>query len=393
MQAPLPLARFTVLDLSSHRSGPTAIRQFADWGADVIKIEARDAAGRDVVGSDRLSPDPQNLHRNKRAMTLNLKTPEGRGIFFRLVEQADVIVENFRPQVKHRLGIDYDTVVKVNPRIVYGSISGFGEDGPYADRPGVDQIAQGMAGLMSITGIPGQGPVRVGIPIADLTAGLFLAQAILIALLQREVTGEGQWVRTSLLESQIFMLDFQAARWLVSGEVPVQAGNDHPTGIPTGVFPTADGAINLSALGDKMWCILCDEIDRADLAQDSRFATAQKRSTNRVELNALIAERTVQRDRAYWVAKLNDAGIPCGPINSIDQVFDDEQVKHLGVARPMDHPVLGAVALVGQPFKMSAASERIMTPAPEPSQHTDEILADLGFMSAEIQAFRERNII
>jgi len=393
MQAPLPLARFTVLDLSSHRSGPTAIRQFADWGADVIKIEARDAAGRDVVGSDRLSPDSQNLHRNKRAMTLNLKTPEGRGIFFRLVEQADVIVENFRPQVKHRLGIDYDTVVKVNPRIVYGSISGFGEDGPYADRPGVDQIAQGMAGLMSITGIPGQGPVRVGIPIADLTAGLFLAQAILIGLLQREVTGEGQWVRTSLLESQIFMLDFQAARWLVSGEVPVQAGNDHPTGIPTGVFPTADGAINLSALGDKMWCILCDEIDRADLAQDPRFATAQKRSTNRVELNALIAERTVQCDRAYWVAKLNDAGIPCGPINSIDQVFDDEQVKHLGVARPMDHPALGAVALVGQPFKMSAASERIMTPAPEPSQHTDEILADLGFMSAEIQAFRERNII
>src|SRR5215470_9733895 len=230
----MPLAGLTVLDLTAHRAGPTAVRQLADWGAAVIKIEPPGSAHGDVVGGSRHGFDFQNLHRNKRAMTLNLKSKEGREIFFKLAEKADVVVENYRSDVKHRLGIDYDAVANINPRIVYGSISGFGQTGPDATRPGVDQIAQGLGGLMSITGLPGQGPVRVGIPIADLCTGLFLFQAVLLALYHREHTGKGQWVHTSLLEAQIFMLDFQAARWLISGEVAKQASNDHPTSVPTG---------------------------------------------------------------------------------------------------------------------------------------------------------------
>src|SRR5215213_10479085 len=249
----LPLARFSVLDLTLHRAGPTCARQLADWGAQVLKIEAPGGAKGDAVGGNRLGPDYQNLHRNKRSMTLNLKKDEGRAIFLDLAKTADVVIENYRSDVKHRLGIAYEAVSKVNPRIVYGSIAGFGQDGPDAKRPGVDQIAQGMGGLMSITGEPGRGPMRVGIPIADLTTGLFLFQACLLALMQREQTGMGQWVHTSLIEAQIFMLDFQASRWLMKGEVAKQAGNDHPTSIPTGVFPTSDGYINIAAAGDSMW--------------------------------------------------------------------------------------------------------------------------------------------
>src|SRR5499433_4421348 len=234
---PLPLNDFLVIDLTAHRAGPTAVRQLDDWGAQVIKIEPSGELV-DATGSRRDGPDFQNLHRNKRAMTLNLKSNEGRAIFMKLAERADVIVENYKSDVKHRLGIDYEAVRKINPRIIYGSISGFGQDGPYEGRAGVDQIAQGMGGLRSITGHPGQGPVRVGIAINDTSAGLLLAYGIVVALLDRERTGEGQWVQTSLLEAQIFMLDFQAARWLMEKDVAQQAGNDHPTSIPTGVFKT-----------------------------------------------------------------------------------------------------------------------------------------------------------
>src|SRR6202163_1833433 len=240
------LARFKVLDLTRVRAGPTAARQLADWGADVIKIELPRGLDQADMGGPRHGPDFQNLHRNKRSLTLNLKEADGVAIFKRMVETADVVIENYRPDVKFRLGIDYESVRSINKRIVYGSISGFGEDGPYRERPGFDQIAQGMGGLMSITGLPGQGPVRVGIPVADLTAGLFCALGIMVALLEREQSGEGQWIQTSLLQAQIFMLDFQASRYLVKGEVAKQAGNNHPTSIPTGVFKTADGYINIA---------------------------------------------------------------------------------------------------------------------------------------------------
>src|SRR6202000_448437 len=337
----LPLPKISVLDLTLHRAGPTCARQLADWGAQVLKIETPGGAKGDVIGSgNRHGADYQNLHRNKRAMTLNLKDKEGHAIFLKLAEKADVVVENYRSDVKHRLKIDYDTLSKVNPRIIYGSISGFGQTGPDATRPGVDQIAQGMGGLMSITGLPGQGPVRVGIPIADLTAGIFLSQAILLALMQRAQTGKGQWVHTSLLEAQIFMLDFQAARWLIAPELPKQAGTDHPTGIPTGVFPTADGHINIAASGQGLWERFCKAIGWEQALSEPDYANGGLRSKNREGLNGRVGAVTRTKPSAYWLETINKAGVPCGPINDIEGVFAEPQTRHLGIARAVHHPVL-----------------------------------------------------
>src|SRR6201997_1213381 len=314
------LSRFTVLDLTRVRAGPTCVRQLADWGANVIKIDALlEDAGGEQLGGPRQGSDFQNLHRNKRAISLNLKDPKGLEVFNRLVAKADVVVENFRPDVKSKLGIDYESVKKVNPRIVYGSISGFGQDGPYHKRPGFDQIAQGMGGLMSITGAPGEGPMRVGIPVADLAAGLFCAMGILTALLEREVSGEGQWVQTSLLQAQIFMLDFQAARWLMDKDVAKQAGNNHPTSVPTGVFKTSDGYINIATAGGKIWERCAEALDAPQLAARPEYATSPSRLKNRDALNAEINEITAKRPTAEWVERFNDAGVPCGPIYTIDQ--------------------------------------------------------------------------
>src|SRR5581483_10550452 len=332
--AAAPLARFTVLDLTRVRAGPTAVRQLADWGAKVIKIEAPPAPGAgEGLGGPRHGPDFQNLHRNKRSLTLDLKTPEGIEIFRKLVRGADVVVENYRPDVKQRLGIDYAALKPLNPRLVYASISGFGQSGPYRDRPGFDQIAQGMGGLMSITGLPGQGPVRVGIPVADLTAGIFCAMGILIALLEREVSGEGQWVESSLLQAQIFMLDFQAARWLIDQDVPKQAGNDHPTSIPTGVFKTTDGHINIATTGGAIWQRFCKAIDADAMLNNPDYKDAKSRSVNRKALNAQIDTYTQHKSSAEWIDIFNKAGVPAGPIYNIDQVFADPQVKHLGIAQ------------------------------------------------------------
>ena len=351
----LPLSHIKVLDLTAHRAGPTAVRQLADWGADVIKIEQPPEPGSntDAMGGSRHGFDFQNLHRNKQSMTLNLKSPEGHAIFMKLAKDADVIVENYRSDVKYRLKVDYDTVAKVNPRIVYGSIAGFGQSGPDAARPGVDQIAQGMGGLMSITGEPGRGPMRVGIPIADLTSGLLLAQAIILALFNRERTGKGQWVHTSLIEAQIFMLDFQASRWLMKGEVAKQAGNDHPTSIPTGVFPTSDGHINIAASGNNLWKRFCVAIGAPQLLDHPEHATPALRSQHRKALNERISEITKTNTSAHWIEKINKAGVPCGPINTIDKTFAEPQVEHLGIARPVKHPKLGDIKVVGQPINLS----------------------------------------
>jgi formyl-CoA transferase len=392
--AKLPLEHITVLDLTLHRAGPTCARQFADWGAKVIKIEIPGGPKGEATGANRLGPDYQNLHRNKLNMTINLKSAEGRAIFLDLAKTADVVIENYRSDVKHRLGIAYEAVAKVNPRIVYGSIAGFGQDGPDAKRPGVDQIAQGMGGLMSITGEPGRGPMRVGIPIADLTAGLFLFQACLLALMQREQTGAGQWVHTSLLESQIFMLDFQAARWLLSGEIAKQAGNDHPTAIPTGVFPTSDGHINIAASGDQLWKRFCEAAGATDLLSDPHHATSELRSRNRKTLNEGISRVTKTETSAHWVTLLNDAGVPCGPINSIDQTFTEPQVQHLGIAKPVRHPELGDIKVVGQPINLTKAPQPAeYRPTPELGQHTDEIMAGLGHDPKAIAGFRSRGAI
>jgi formyl-CoA transferase len=386
-----PLARFKVIDLTRVRAGPTAVRQLADWGADVIKIEAPE--GDAGLGGERHGPDFQNLHRNKRSLTLNLKTPDGIAVLKRLVARADVVAENYRPDVKFRLGVDYESLKAVNPRIVYASISGFGQDGPYRDRPGFDQIAQGVGGLMSITGEPGRGPMRVGIPVADLTAGIFAAMGILIALLEREQSGEGQWVKSSLLGAQISMLDFQAARWTIGKEVPGQAGNNHPTSIPTGVFATADGHINIAAAGDDIYRRFCRAIGADHLAADALFATGRARSANRDALNEAIGAIIRERTSAEWIEALNAAGVPSGPIYAMDQVFADAQVKHLGMTRTVPHPVLGDVEVIGQPIELSRTPWSIRSATPEPGEHTDAVLAELGYGAEEIARLRAAKVV
>ncbi len=383
----LPLNGLSVLDLTHARAGPTCVRHLADWGADVIKIEAPPAGGEEITGN-RHGFDFQNLHRNKRSIRLNLKAPQGHEVFMRLARTADVVVENMRPQVKHRLRVAYDDVRAINPRIVYASISGFGQDGPYGQRAGVDQIAQGMGGLMSITGEPGRGPMRVGIPIDDLTAGNLLALGVMMALFDRERTGVGQWVTTSLLEAQIFMLDFQAARWLMDREVPKQAGNDHPTGIPTGVFPTSDGHINIAASSGRLWERFCEAIGRPEWKSHEKWKTQQGRSADRAAINAAIADITRGKPASYWIELFEANGIPCGPIYTIDQVFADPQVKHLRMAR-----VVGDKEVVASAINVSGFSKDIRLPTPEAGSSTDEVLRALGYSDAEIAEMRSKGVI
>ncbi|HYA06011.1 MAG TPA: CoA transferase [Xanthobacteraceae bacterium] len=389
------LSRFTVLDLTRVRAGPTCARQLADWGANVVKIEAPPSP-EEPMGGPREASDFQNLHRNKRSMTLNLKAPQGLAAFKRMVKKADVVIENFRPDVKRRLGIDYKTLRRINPRLVYASISGFGQDGPYANRPGFDQIAQGMGGLMSITGAPGKGPMRVGIPVADLSAGLLAALGVLTALLEREKSGKGQAIETSLLQAQIFMLDFQAARYLVEGEVAPQAGNNHPTTIPTGVFKTRDGYVNIAATGGTMWERLCRTIGAEALLERPEYKTAAARSQNRDALNAEIDAHLAGRTSAEWVERMNEAGVPCGPIYSIDQVFADPQVRHLGIAQSVTRKTgkqKRTMRLVGQPVSLSRTPSRLAAPPPELGEHTDAVLKEFGFSAREIAALHKAGAV
>jgi crotonobetainyl-CoA:carnitine CoA-transferase CaiB-like acyl-CoA transferase len=377
------LSRFTVLDLTRVRSGPTCVRQLADWGADVIKIEMPEHVEKGDMGGPRLGPDFQNLHRNKRSITLNLKSKEGVAAFLKLAKKADVIVENYRPDVKKRLGIDYKDVAKINKKIVYASISGFGQDGPYAGRPGFDQIAQGMGGLMSITGLPGQGPVRVGIAIADLTAGMFAAMGILTALLEREKSGRGQHVTTSLLEAQIFMLDFQGARWTINKDVAKQAGNNHPTGAPTGVFKTSDGYINIAATGNKIWARLGEALGKPEMTKNPDYANDATRVAHRDQLNAEIDSLTVKRTSEEWVELLNAAGVPCGPIYTIDQVYADPQVQHLKIAQTVKGKAK-SLTMAGQPVRLSRTPSKLVKQAPALGEHTKSVLTEFGFTKKQI---------
>src|SRR5688572_16572791 len=390
--AGLPLSGVTVLDLTLARAGPTCVRHLADWGANIIRIEPPEAGSEDLTGR-REGFDFQNLHRNKRMIRLNLKSPEGLAAFMKLVKGADVIVENMRSAVKHRLGVAYDDVRKVNPAIVYGSISGFGQSGPYGKRAGVDQIVQGMGGLMSVTGLPGQGPVRVGVAIADLTSGNLLAMAIAMALFDRTRTGVGKWVHTSLLEATIFMLDFQASRWLMRGEVAKQAGNDHPTGTPTGVFPTSDGHINIAAAGERVWLRFCDAIGHPEWKDKSQWSTRQKRTQDRKAVNDAIGEITRHKSSAHWVELFEEAGVPCGPIYTIDQVFADPQVQHLGLAAPVKHKTRGDIHLVNSAINFEGLPRKIRTATPDAGEHTNAVLKSVGYSDADIDKLRANGAI
>jgi formyl-CoA transferase len=388
--ADLPLKGVRVLDLTLARAGPTCVRHLADWGADVIAVQAPDG-GRELMSRDGF--DYQNLHRNKRFVSLDLKSEAGHAAFLKLVATADVLVENMRAPVKHRLKIAYDDLKGVNPRLVYGSISGFGQDGPYAQRAGVDQIAQGMSGIMSVTGEPGRGPMRVGVAVSDVAAGSLLALGIMMALYQRQSTGEGRYVHTSLLESAIFFMDFQAARWLMGGEVPGQMGNDHPTMAPMGVFPTADGHVNIAASSPAQFERFCEAAGRPEWPKDERWSSTRRRGENRAALNAAIAEVTHERPSAWWVERLEAAGIPCGPILAVDQVFDDPQVKHLRMAAAVAHPRMGATHMVDSPLNLEGLETRVRSVAPLAAADTDAVLSELGYDEGEIAAMRRAGAI
>jgi formyl-CoA transferase len=392
LPASAALQRFRVIDLTQVRAGPTCCRQLADWGADVIQVQMPEhMRGDDTLGGQDGS-DYQYTHRNKRSITLNLKQPDGIATLKRLIAKADVVVENFRPDVKFRLGIDYATLAVDNPKLVYASISGFGQTGPLSTRPGFDQIAQGMGGLMSVTGMPGQGPVRVGIPIADLCAGIFAAQGILVALLEREASGKGQWIQTSLLESMVYMMDFQTSRYLIEGEVARQAGNFHPTSIPTGVYKAKDGYMNIAVFGSKIWERFCTILGAPEWISDARYHDKASRSVNRDSLNAEIDRRLATHDRSYWVEQFNEGGVACGLINDMREVFDEPQVQHLGMVKDVVSKRLGPQRLVGQPVQLERTPSTIARAAPRRGEHTEEVLLELGLSRDDLARLKATGV-
>lgn len=392
MPASAALSRFRVIDLTQVRAGPTACRQLADWGADVIQVQMPDhMRGDDTLGGQDGS-DYQYTHRNKRSITLNLKEPEGISILKRLIASADVVVENFRPDVKFRLGIDYETLSKDHPGLVYASISGFGQSGPLSQRPGFDQIAQGMSGLMSVTGKAGDGPMRVGIPIADLCAGIFAAQGILVALLERDASGKGQWLHTSLLESMIYMMDFQNSRWLIDGDIPTQAGNYHPTSIPTGVYKAKDGYMNIAVFGSKIWERFCDILGAPEWVTDERYKDKQGRSINRDSVNAEINRRLAAQDCAYWVERFNEGGVACGLINDVKGVFEEAQVQHLGIVKDVVSIHHGPQKMVGQPMQLTRTPSTVARSAPKRGEHSEEILKEIGLEAAELSNLKAKGV-
>jgi len=392
MPASAALSRFRVIDLTQVRAGPTACRQLADWGADVIQVQMPDhMRGDDTLGGQDGS-DYQYTHRNKRSITLNLKEPEGIAILKRLIASADVVVENFRPDVKFRLGIDYETLSKDHPGLIYASISGFGQSGPLSQRPGFDQIAQGMSGLMSVTGKAGDGPMRVGIPIADLCAGIFAAQGILVALLERDASGKGQWLHTSLLESMIYMMDFQNSRWLIDGDIPTQAGNYHPTSIPTGVYKAKDGYMNIAVFGSKIWERFCDILGAPEWVTDERYKDKQGRSINRDSINAEINRRLAAQDCAYWVERFNEGGVACGLINDVKGVFEEAQVQHLGIVKDVVSIHHGPQKMVGQPMQLTRTPSTVARSAPKRGEHSEEILKEIGLEAAELSNLKAKGV-
>jgi crotonobetainyl-CoA:carnitine CoA-transferase CaiB-like acyl-CoA transferase len=395
IQAGEALAPFRVLDLSRVRAGPTCVRMLADFGADVIRVEPPPGvdANDGMFADERTGGDFQNLNRNKRSLTLNLKQPQGLAVFQRLVKTADVVVENWRPDVKNRLGLDYGSLKAINPRIILASISGFGQDGPYASRPGFDQVIQGMGGLMSVTGEPGRGPMRAGLAVADSSTGLYAALGIFAALLERERSGQGQWVHTSLLHSQIAMMDFQAARYLNDGALPVQCGNDHPTVSPMGLFEAQDGQVNIGVAGEGNWLRFCEAVGMPGWRDDARFATNRQRVANRAQLTQEIDALFRTRPQSHWVEVLNGAGVPAGPVYSMAQIFQDEQVVHMRAACEVSTAKGLVRSFITQPVHLERTPSSVLTTAPECGEHTAEVLLEAGYTAEEIQALRAAHVL
>lgn len=389
------LSRFRVLDLSRVRAGPTCARMLADYGADVIRIEPPPGVDPNdaMFAAKRKGGDFENLNRNKRGLALNLKKKAGVAVLHRLVRDADVVLENWRPDVKHRLGVDYETLAKINPRIILASISGYGQDGPYAKRPGFDQVIQGMGGLMSITGFKDSGPVRAGIAVSDSSTGLYAALGVLTALLEREVSGRGQWVHTSLLHAQIAMLDFQAARYLVDGDVPTQEGNDHPTSAPMGLFQCADGAVNIGVSGEGQWREFCEAIERLDWLERPEFRLNADRVRNRTEINATVQTLFGTQPVSHWVELLNRSNIPCGPVYTVPEMFEDEQVRHLGVAAPVVRADGSTIQVISQPVTLERTPATLQSSAPRIGEHSSEILREVGYSDEEIGALEAEGVI
>jgi crotonobetainyl-CoA:carnitine CoA-transferase CaiB-like acyl-CoA transferase len=393
----MPLAGVRVLDLGRHLAGPTCAMLLGDLGADVIKIE------KPEVGEDGRSAGPPffegisafflSANRNKRSLTLDIKRPEGQETFRRLADSADVAIENFRPGVMDALGIGYGTMSERNPRIIYCSISGFGADGPFADRPGLDQIIQGFSGLMSVTGFEGGEPVRVGIPIADLLTGLYGAYGVLAALQARERTGCGQVVNTSLLEAMVGTMGFQAVRYLNGGGVPPPAGNHHPINAPYGVFRAKDGYLTLGATGDKRWAQFCQLLDSEEWLDDPRFKTNGDRYANRLVLQEQINEKLQERTVDEWERFFNEAGIPAGPVYAMDGAMDHPQSRHREMVVERPHPVLGTVSLLGLPVKFSETPGDVHRIPPDLGEHTDEILREIGLDEEGLRRLREQKIV
>ncbi len=403
-----PLSHLRVLDLSRVLAGPWAGQILGDMGAEVIKIE-RPGAGDDTRswgppylkgadGSAELSAYFLSANRNKQSLAVDIARPEGQELVRKLVAESDVVLENFKVGGLKRYGLDYDSLKRVNPKLIYCSITGFGQDGPYANRPGYDFLIQAMGGLMSITGQPdsepGAGPMKVGVALTDIMTGLYATIGVLAALSHRDRTGEGQYVEAALLDVQVACLANQAMNYLTTGKAPVRMGNAHPNIVPYQDFPTADGNMVLTIGNDQQFARLCDVLGHAEWAGDERFVTNRARVANRRELIPKLRQATVMRSTREWVEILERAGVPCGPVNTLDQVFDDPQVLARGMRQTVTHPDLGEVPTVGNPIKLKLTPVTYRTAPPLLGEQSERVLQQVaGLSSGEIQALRERGII
>ena len=392
-EAPAPLAGVRVLDLTRYLAGPFCTMLLADYGADVVKLESPGGREFRLPGAKRDSYFFLSSNRGKRSMTLDLRKPEARELLLRMLPTFDVLVENYRPDVMVRLGIGAETLTQRFERLIYCGISGFGAEGPYRDRPGFDQIAQGMSGFMSLTGTEESGPTSAGIAIGDLLAGIFAAHGTVLALLERERSGRGQVVNTSLLEAMIGVLSWGAGMYFEGGRAPGPAGQHHPLSAPYGRFRARDGYLNIAAGNDAMWTKLAAVLGREQWREDERFANALARLRNRDALTREMEEVLATADVEHWVARLNEAGVPTGPVLDLEQVFSDPQVLAREMLVELPHPEVGTFKTTGLPVKLSRSPGRIERRPPLHGEHTEEVLLECGLSEAELVKLRTAGVV